>query len=228
MTYLRTQDIVAWHKHTLGGTSAAVKSVSTIAETDEQQTYLIVSRTINSATKQYVEYLDSTLNQDSALSGTVTGSSTSVTGLDHLEGETVQILIDDAVYPTQTVTNGAITVSLPSSFGSKTIEIGLGFTSTIKTMKPEAGSQAGTAQGRKKRYNEVSVRLLNSVGVTINGDQLPFRTSADEMGEPIPAFTGDKRVTNLGWDRDGQITIQQTQPLPLTVLSITGTLVTSD
>lgn len=228
MTYLRTQDIVAWHKHTLGGTSAAVKSVSTIAEADEQQTYLIVSRTINSATKQYVEYLDSTLNQDSALSGTVTGSSTSVTGLDHLEGETVQILIDDAVYPTQTVTNGAITVSLPSSFGSKTIEIGLGFTSTIKTMKPEAGSQAGTAQGRKKRYNEVSVRLLNSVGVTINGDQLPFRTSADEMGEPIPAFTGDKRVTNLGWDREGQITIQQTQPLPLTVLSITGTLVTSD
>jgi len=228
MTYLRTQDIVAWHKHTLGGTSAAVKSVSTIAEENEQQTYLIVSRTINSATKQYVEYLDSTLNQDSALSGTVTGSSTSVTGLDHLEGETVQILIDDAVYPTQTVTNGAITVSLPSSFGSKTIEIGLGFTSTIKTMKPEAGSQAGTAQGRKKRYNEVSVRLLNSVGVTINGDQLPFRTSADEMGEPIPAFTGDKRVTNLGWDREGQITIQQTQPLPLTVLSITGTLVTSD
>jgi len=228
MTYLRTQDIVAWHKHTLGGTSAAVKSVSTIAEADEQQTYLIVSRTINSATKQYVEYLDSTLNQDSALSGTVTGSSTSVTGLDHLENETVQILIDDAVYPTQTVTNGAITVSLPSSFGSKTIEIGLGFTSTIKTMKPEAGSQAGTAQGRKKRYNEVSVRLLNSVGVTINGDQLPFRTSADEMGEPIPAFTGDKRVTNLGWDREGQITIQQTQPLPLTVLSITGTLVTSD
>jgi len=228
MTYLRTQDIVAWHKHTLGGTSAAVKSVSTIAEADEQETYLIVSRTINSATKQYVEYLDSTLNQDSALSGTVTGSSTSVTGLDHLEGETVQILIDDAVYPTQTVTNGAITVSLPSSFGSKTIEIGLGFTSTIKTMKPEAGSQAGTAQGRKKRYNEVSVRLLNSVGVTINGDQLPFRTSADEMGEPIPAFTGDKRVTNLGWDREGQITIQQTQPLPLTVLSITGTLVTSD
>ena len=228
MTYLRTQDIVAWHKHTLGGTNAAVKSVSTIAEADEQQTYLIVSRTINSATKQYVEYLDSTINQDSALSGTVTGSSTSVTGLDHLEGETVQILIDDAVYPTQTVTNGAITISLPSSFGSKTIEVGLGFTSTIKTMKPEAGSQAGTAQGRKKRYNEVSVRLLNSVGVTINGDQLPFRTSADEMGEPIPAFTGDKRVTNLGWDREGQITIQQTQPLPLTVLSITGTLVTSD
>jgi len=48
------------------------------------------------------------------------------------------------------------------------------------------------------------------------------------MGEPIPAFTGDKRVTNLGWNRDGQITIKQTQPLPMTVLAVTGTIVTTD
>ena len=95
-------------------------------------------------------------------------------------------------------------------------------------MKIEAGATAGSvAQGRKKRYNEVIVRFLNTVGATINGDQLPFRSSADEMGEPIPAFTGDKKVTNLGWDRNGQITVQQTQPLPMTILGITGTLATS-
>ena len=95
-------------------------------------------------------------------------------------------------------------------------------------MKVEAGSQAGSAQGRKKRYNEVMVRFLNTTGATINGDQLPFRTSATPMGQSIPQFTGDKRVTNLGWDRDGQITVQQTQPLPMTVLGITGTLLTVD
>ena len=162
------------------------------------------------------------------MSGTVTGSSTTVTSLDHLEGETVQILIDDAVYPKQKVTNGAVTVSLPSTFESKTIEVGLGYVSTIKTLRPEGTAQAGTAQGRKKRYNEIIVRLLDSVGVTINNDQLPFRSSANAMGEPIPAFTGDKRVTNLGWDRDGQITIKQTQPLPMTVLAVTGTIVTTD
>ena len=104
----------------------------------------------------------------------------------------------------------------------------MGYNSTLKTLRIEAGSQAGTAQGRKKRYNEVLVRLLNTVGVKINGDQLPFRSSADEMGEPIPQFTGDKRVTNLGWNREGQVTIQQEQPLPLTVLAITGTQTTSD
>jgi hypothetical protein len=48
------------------------------------------------------------------------------------------------------------------------------------------------------------------------------------MGQNIKEFTGDKRVINLGWDRDGQIIIKQEQPLPMTILGITGTLVTSD
>ena len=208
--------------------ASKVKSVATISETLENQVWLIVERIINGSTVKYVEYLDSTLNMDSGLSGTVTGSSTTVTSLDHLEGETVQILIDDAVYPTQKVSSGAITVSLPSTFASKTVEVGLGYVSTIKTMRVEAGAEAGTAQGRKKRYNEVLVRLYKTVGATVNGDQIPFRTSASKMGQPISSFTGDKRVSNLGWDRDGQVTVQQTQPLPMTILGITGTLVTSD
>jgi hypothetical protein len=213
--------------HTLTAKSQ-VKSVSTISEDTENQTWIIVRRRINGNIVQYVEYLDPLIKLDSGLSGVVNGDSASITGLDHLEGETVQILIGDAVYPNQTVTNGAITVNLPSNSSYKSIEIGLGYTSLIKTMRVEAGSQAGTAQGRKKRYNEVMVRLHKTVGIKINGDQLPFRTSSTPMGQNIPEFTGDKRVTNLGWDRDGQIEIKQEQPLPMTVLGITGTLVTSD
>jgi hypothetical protein len=221
-----SQDVIRLAK--VNESQAKVKSVTSITESTENQVWIIVERIINGSTVQYVEYLDNTLNQDSGLSGTITGSSTSVTGLDHLEGETVQILIDDAVYPKQKVTSGAITVSLPSTFATKTIEVGLGYNSKLKTLSLEAGSQAGSAQGRKKRYNEIVVRLLNTIGVSINDDQLPFRTSADEMGQPIPLFTGDKRVSNLGWDREGKVTIEQKQPLPLTVLGLTGTIVTSD
>jgi len=213
--------------HTLTG-KPQVKSVATIAEDTENQVWLIVRRRINGNIVQYIEYLDTLIKLDSGLSGVVNGDSTSITGLDHLEGETVQILIGDAVYPNQTVTNGAISVNLPANTSYKSIEIGLGYTSRIKTMRVEAGSQAGTAQGRKKRYNEVMVRLHKTVGIIINGDQLPFRTSSTPMGQNIPEFTGDKRVINLGWDRDGQIEIKQEQPLPMTVLGITGTLVTSD
>ena len=209
-------------------TLAKVKSVSTISETSENQVWIVVERIVNGSTVKYIEYLDSTLDMDSGLSGTVTGATTTVTSLEHLEGETVQIVIDDAVYPTQIVSNGAITLSLTSSYSSKAIKVGLGYVSTLKTMKVEAGASAGTAQGRKKRYNEVLVRLLDTIGATINGDQLPFRTSANAMDESITAITGDKRVTNLGWDREGQIVIQQTQPLPMTILGISGTLVTSD
>ena len=208
--------------------NSQVKSVASISEPSENQVWIIVRRRINGNIVQYVEYLDPTLNMDSTLSALVNDGTTIITSLDHLEGETVQVLVGDAVYPDQTVTDGKISVTLPSQASFKSIEIGLGYTSRIKTMRVEAGSQAGTAQGRKKRYNEVMVRLYKTVGIKINGDQLPFRTSSTPMGQNIEEFTGDKRVLNLGWDRDGQIEILQEQPLPMTVLGITGTLATTD
>ena len=209
-------------------TKAKIKSITSINESSENQVWLLVERRINGIIKKYVEYLDPTLNMDCTLSAIVNAGTTIVTGLNHLEGEEVQILVGDAVYPNQTVSAGSITVTLPAQTGYKSIEIGLGYISKLKTMKIEAGSQSGTAQARKKRYNEVVVRLHKSVGITINGDQLPFRTSATPMGQDIPEFSGDKRVSNLGWDREGQIQVEQTQPLPMTILGITGTLVTSD
>ena len=207
---------------------AKVKSITSINLSQENRVWIIVERRINGNKVQYVEYLDNTISMDSCLTALVNDGTTIVTGLNHLEGETVQLLIGDAVYPTQTVSGGQITATLPAGAAYKTIEIGLGYTSKIKTLKIEDGSQAGTAQARKKRYNEVVVRLLKSVGVTINGDQLPFRSNTTPAGQDIPDFTGDKRVMNLGWNREGQVTIEQTQPLPLTVLGITGTLMVID
>jgi hypothetical protein len=209
-------------------TKAKIKSITSINETLENQVWIICERRINDTKRQYIEYLDPTLNMDCTLSALVNNGLTVVTGLNHLEGESVQVLVGDAVFPNQTVTGGSISVTLPTSASFKSIEIGLGYTSKIKTMRIESGSQAGTAQARKKRYNEVVVRLYKSVGLTVNGDQIPFRSSSTPMGQDIAEFTGDKRVSNLGWNRDGQIEIEQTQPLPMTVLGITGTLVTSD
>ena len=72
---------------------AQVKSVSTISEDTENQVWIIVRRRINGNIVQYVEYLDPLIKLDSGLSGVVNGDSTSITGLDHLEGEEVQILM---------------------------------------------------------------------------------------------------------------------------------------
>ena len=207
---------------------AKVQSIATIPTDSTTQIWTIIKRTVNGSVVQYIEYLDPTLNTDSTLNGLINGVSGTLTNLDHLEGESVQILVGDAVYPNQTIVDGSLTITLPSTSGYQNVEIGLGYISKIVTLKIEKPTEAGTSQNRPKRFNEIAVRLDKSVGVTINGDQIPFRTSSSPMGQNIEEFTGDKRVTNAGWDRNGQITIEQTQPLPMTVLGITGTLVSSD
>ena len=228
MTYERPEDVVAWSRHSIGGADSKVESVTVITTATSDQVWLLISRTIGGGTKKYVEYLDPEINVDSGLTGTVSGASATISGLSHLEGETVKVVVNGAVFPDQVVNGGAVTPSIPDSWGNVNVEVGLSYTSTLKTMRAEVGSQAGKAQGRKKRWNEVQVRLLNSTGVTINGDSMSFRTSADAMDEGLGLFSGDVKVTNLGWDRDGYIEVKQEQPLPMTILGIHGTLNTVD
>jgi hypothetical protein len=101
-------------------------------------------------------------------------------------------------------------------------------------MRIDAGSQNGTSQGKTKRIYEVTARLFETVGVEVgpdlnNMERIPFRTSANPMDEGIPPFTGDKEVEFRGnFETDGFIFVRQTQPLPLTILSLYPRLVTND
>lgn len=56
-TYQPEDEVIGWHRHVLGGTSAKVKSVATIPTSAGNRTWLIVSRTINGSTKKYIEYI---------------------------------------------------------------------------------------------------------------------------------------------------------------------------
>ena len=83
----------------------------------------------------------------------------------------------------------------------------------------------GSSFGKKKSWNRIILNLHATLGITVNDKQLSFRTGADSMDSPPPVFTGQKDVTNLGWsEADYSITIKQTQPLGMTLLSITGEL----
>ncbi len=153
-----------------------------------------------------------------------------IAGLDHLEGQTVSILVDGATHPTKVVASNQITLD---RFGTD-VKIGLQYTSILKTMRIDAGSQDGTSQGKTKRIYEVTARLFETVGVEVgpdldNMERVPFRTSADPMDQGIPPFTGDKEVEFRGnYDTDGFMMVRQTQPLPLTLLSLYPRLVTND
>jgi len=244
LTYQREQQVVAWHRHIFGGTfssgNTVCDSVATIPTDDsEYQTWVINKRTINGATKRYVEYIhqydfdetdDTSFNfLDSQLS--YDGSPvTTISGLDHLEGETVSILADGATHPDKTVSSGSITLDRSAN----KVKVGLSYTSLLQTMRIDAGSQNGTSQSKTKRIYEITARLYESIGVEIgpdlnNMERIPFRSSANAMDSGINVFTGDKEIEFRGnYETDGFIFVRQTQPLPLTILSLYPKLQTND
>ena len=244
LTYQREQQVVAWHRHIFGGSfstgDAVCESVAALpTDNNEYQIWVIIKRTINGATKRYVEYLhtfdfDETDNTDfnfldSQLS--YSGSPvTSISGLSHLEGQTVAILADGATHPRKTVTSGSISLDRSAS----KVKVGLPYTSLLQTMRLDAGSQDGTSQGKTKRIFDITLRIYESIGIEVgpdlnNMERIPFRSSATLMDQAIPVFTGDKEIEFRGnYETDGYVYVRQDQPLPLTILSLYPRLVTND
>ena len=224
---------------------AVVESVATIpTDSDEDEVWLIVKRTINGTTRRYVEYLnlfDYGTDQkdgffmDSGLtySGTAT---TAITGLEHLEGESVTILADGATHPVKSVASGAIMTggSLTLDRSALKAHIGLPYNSVLQTMRIESKGDEGTTQSRTKRINEITLRLHESVGVEVganlsNMERIPFRSSAASMDTAVPLFTGDKQVEfRDDFNTDGHIYVRQTQPLPFTLISIYPRITVND
>ena len=245
LTYLRSEEVIAWHRHIMGGSfgngHAQVESVASISgEINEDELWVIVKRTINGATKRYVECFanfdfdetDSTdfkfLDSHLSYSGS---STTTLSGLAHLEGQSVSILADGSAHPNKIVSGGAITLNRAVT---KAV-VGLPYDSVLQTMRIEGGAAEGTSQGKTKRISKVTLRLFETVGVKVgpaldNLEAIPFRTTSSPMGSPVSTLiAGDKEIEfNDDFNSDGFIFIKQDQPLPCSILAVYPTLVTSD
>ena len=229
LTYDRANAAIGWHDHAIGG-DGIVESVTAIPSGAEDQVYVSVKRTIDGSTVRHIEflkpvefgtdvadafYLDSGLTYDGS-------ATTTISGLNHLEGETVSILADGATHPDKTVSGGSVTLDRSSS----KVHVGYSYTSTIETLRIEAGADDGVAQGKIKRIHGVTARFFNTVGAelgpdTSNLDRLPFRDSSMAMDEAVPLFNGDKEISfPAGYENDARVVIRQSQPLPMTVLAI--------
>lgn len=161
--------------------------------------------------------------------GTVREAVTTISGLSHLEGESVSILANGAVQASKTVSSGSITLDTRASI----VHAGLAYTSQLETQRIEAGSLDGTAQGKIKRIHEVILRIYRSLGIEVGRrdgeiDVIPFRDSSDAMDAAPALFSGDLRVDfSEGFDRKGTVYFRQQQPLPLTVLGVFAHLSTN-
>jgi len=146
----------------------------------------------------------------------------SITGLDHLEGETVDIATDGGVHAQKTVASGAITLDDQASV----VHVGLGYRGYIKTMPIEVGGVQGPAQSRLKNVFQLGVLFLHTLGTRIGTDLYNMEAVTDRSAEhftdrPPPLFSGMRIVTYE--DVPGvqkSVIIEQNNPTPCTVLLI--------
>jgi len=224
LTYEKAQEVFGWGRWITDGSFESVAVLPPIASSDEYQIYVIVNRTIGGVTKRYIEKFHSSMHTDCGVYGTM-ALGTVVTGLTHLNGKTVTMKGDGALFPSAVVAGGQAT--FPAAI--TTYDVGLPYVSTLVTHKPEITTQAGgTAQGKPKRWSSLYIRVLDTVGLEVNGTQIGTRDPADLLGSACAPETGDLRADVMGIDGDARITVVQNLPFPATVLAIIGELAVGD
>lgn len=235
LTYLRKEEVVAWHKHPIDGD---VKSLSSIPEDNEDELWMIVKRTINGSTVRYIEVLEEIYRDDAdtfesnnglnaffvdsgkTYNGTAT---TTISGLWHLRGEAVSVLANGGVVSNKTV-SAAGTVTIPVA--SSVVHIGKGYTGKLQTMRPDLMLQDGPSQGKRKQIIDAVIRVNRSGTFKAGRDEDNLDEQFDRdreqvIGQAYPLFTGDIRMYHEGeFERDSRIFIAQDKPLPLTIVGI--------
>lgn len=233
-TYNREQNTIAWcgGGTTNGGTTAVIESLSTVPSSSSDVTDAIVRRTINGVTVRNIERLDWTVNDgltkgfsDSRVVRTY-GPATSVcAGFTQHAGQQVVVHADGIYMGLYTVSGGGV-ITLPRV--ASEVTAGYPYTATIALPKPEVGTGTGTGSGQATSINKIQVRMNNTVGLKVNGEEVAFRyfDAPATLDTPPTPFTGLKDITSAGWDNDegADLTLTQDQGLPWTILAVIRTL----
>lgn len=157
----------------------------------------------------------------------------SISNLDHLEGETVSIITDGAEHPTgKTISSGAVTLD----FQASKVHVGLGYTGRIKTLNLEGGGITGPGQSKPGFIQKINPRFLNTARARFGIDpyklkESTFRDTASNTNRPQPLFTGVPDTSVIfpaTWEKEKQIIIEQTHPLPCIVQSLDVFMEVSD
>lgn len=240
LTYRRDQQIYAWTKHPLAG---VVESIAVIPSPDGRtdDLWLTVRRAIDGQTKRYVEFLappfEPTHPEDKSLMGYLdsalrySGAATSaLSGLFHLEGQTVKVVADGALHGDRTVIGGKITLDKPA----ENVWAGLSYTSRLRTLRLDVPAM-GTAQGKTKRISRLTVRVHNAIGGAAGPgneatlEELVRREQTDAMDASPPMRSGDVDVYLASdFDLDGRLAIVQHDPMPLDILALMPLVTVAD
>ncbi len=249
LTYERDQDVVAWHRHELGGQSNAagdeipvVESVAAVPTPDatRDELYMVVQRYVNGHERRYIEYMSKLWETEDEQEDAfyvdcgwtvINGSpSATVTGLWHLEGEAVGVYVDGSKHNNVTITNGTATLDRTGTI----VSLGYFYESDGQTMPLDGGAQDGSSQGKVKRIHKVGFWLVDTLGLKYGPDsdnltEILVRQWNDNFGEATPLFTGVVRERFEGdYDKLGQIYWRADGPFPANVLAVMPQFQVSD
>lgn len=247
LAFNRAEAISGWSRQILGGTDMAVKSLAIIPGDDQtgsegrDEVWVAVERTINSGTVTYVEffeaeheeaddvvdawYLDAALQYSGA-------STTTISGLTHLEGESVSVWGDSGeIEADKTVASGSITLTHAVT---KAI-VGLRKAPVFKPLPMDAGSPFGTALTKKQKMTELRLILYLTCGIKVSQEGTKIQDVYDLdrriiRSSPYERLTGQYAVKprDASWRHNPQPTISSDTAGPLTVLGIIPGITTNE
>lgn len=157
-----------------------------------------------------------------------------ITGLAHLEGEVVNVIVDGAANEQRTVSGGEITLSDDGRRQGSVVHVGMPYTGVIKTMNWEGGSQNGSSQSKRKVLKRTNVLFLDSLGAAIGSDvyhteSLLFQSTGNRTNRPPLPFSGFKPVNfKSTTEKSKHIIVLQQRPLPCIIQLIQPELNTSN
>lgn len=115
---------------------------------------------------------------------------TTISGLDHLEGQSVSIVQDGTVSidTEQEVIGGVINLTVPAAV----VHVGLPYTGKVQFL-PLGGDGQTVNETKKRKVYDVVFRLFQSLGGKFGKDEDKLYTLAydDQLPEASPLFTGD-------------------------------------
>ena len=107
------------------------------------------------------------------------------------------------------------------------MHIGLPITADMRTLPVALGLQDGSfGQGRVKNINKIWLRVFRSSGIFAGPDfnmlvEAKQRTTESYGAPPVLKSEEIEIMTTADWNDSGQLAVRQSDPLPLTVVSVT-------
>lgn len=166
-------------------------------------------RTINSTTKRYLEKFDDNETMDCVkkYSGTATSS---ITGMGHLEAESVGVVVEGKIHEDEIISSGGIT--LDDEY--EEVSVGLKFSPRVVLLPPNRELPDGTMLGRVRKLNALNIGVSNTFGMKVDNIPIEFRKFGDDLFDAAPPeFNGRKRVTLRGYKREPLPVITQDEQL---------------